>query len=179
MQACQMPFVSFLSEDEEFANQVQKKAAMNIKKETGLIPFGSGGQMMDQIKMLHLAFICHQPINIEKGRELALKASEELLLQINSEEKIRPFLNNFPFEPQNIIIELYIQKADGHSFGGEILSVVFVNEGIIKYKIDDPNSNQLLTIFEEKYEEALQKLNDANSNTGIIQKDDSSIRQAS
>jgi hypothetical protein len=159
---CGKPFINVVSEKQTLANEVRKKAAVNIIKETNLIPFGSGAQMMDQIKVLELFFVCHESINAEKARELVLQASEELLRQINADERIRTYLNNFPFDSKNITIKIYIQKLDGHSFGGKNLSVISLSNGVIKYKIDDPNSMQLITIHEETYEEALQILNNTH-----------------
>jgi hypothetical protein len=43
---CGKPFINVVSEKQTLANEVRKKAAVNIIKETNLIPFGSGAQMM-------------------------------------------------------------------------------------------------------------------------------------
>jgi hypothetical protein len=161
---CQVShFSSFPSEKELNADKILKKVAIKVNQETGLIPFGSGGRMLDQIKMMHLAFVCHEPIDIEKARELVVKASDELLREINSDEKIRPYLGNYPFEPKNITIQIFIQKLDGHSFGGKELSVIHASDGIIQYEIESPDPYRLMNAFEETYEEALLRLKDVEN----------------
>ena len=158
---CGKPIIILPGDKESAADKILKKVALNIKKETGLIPFGSGGQMMDQIKLLELFFLCHQPVNIEKGRELVLKAGEELIREINSDNRIRPYLNNFPFESKNITIKLYIQRLDGFSFGEEELGVISASEGIIAYRVDGSVPGRLETVYKETYEEALGKVSES------------------
>jgi hypothetical protein len=158
---CQIPWVNHCSEDERIVNQITNSAAKKIKRETGLVPFGFGGQMMDQIKVLTLVFLYRQPVDIDKARELLVTASEILLHEINSDERVRPYLVCYPFEPKNIVIQLVIQKEDGHSFGGENLSVITTRRGIIEYEIDDSVIPLLKTIYEETYQEALQKVANA------------------
>ena len=70
MFGCGKPIIILPGDKQSAVNKILKKVALNIKKETGLIPFGSGGQMMDQIKLLELFFLCHQPVNMKKGVNL-------------------------------------------------------------------------------------------------------------
>jgi hypothetical protein len=154
---CQMP-INVLSEKELAVNKILYDSAMNIKKETGLVPFGSGGQMMDQVKELTLLFLYHQPVDVDKARELLVTASETLLKEINSDERVRPYLDCYPFEPKNITIKLIIQKLDGESFGQNELCIVSTDAGKVEYKIDGPDPAHFVTIKDESYEEARQKL---------------------
>ncbi len=144
-----------LSEKEKIVNEILKKTSMKLAHEKGLIPFGEGGRMMDQIKMLSLAFLYRHPIDIEEGRELLVFAVQEFLAEVNANERVRPYLNNFPFEPKNISLSIYLQNRDGSTFGAGKLSAIWANEGMMQYKIEDSNK-RLEKIHQETYQEALQ-----------------------
>ena len=95
--ACEKPVSYYPSEKEYLSNIITKNVATQLKNELGLLPFGSGGQAMDQVKMLALAFLSYKPIDIETGRELLVTTVNEFAAQINTNEAIRPYLNNYPF----------------------------------------------------------------------------------
>jgi hypothetical protein len=154
---CQFP-VNVLSEKELAVDKILYISATNIKKETGLIPFGSGGQMMDQVKEVFLSFKYHHPVDIDTARELLITASEILLHEINSDEMVRPYLDCYPFEPKNVKIEIYIQKNDFTVFGEDQLCVVSTCDGLLKYETHDPETPLFKSIYEETYQEALQKV---------------------
>ena len=146
------------SEKEHLTNIVSKEVAIQLKNELGLTPCGSGGQAMDQVKMLALAFNYHEPLDIETGREFLVAAVEKFAAEINSNEAIRPYLNNYPFGPKNIEIAIYIQDLNGRDMGPEELCVIVARRGILEYEIPD-GKFALKTVHKETYEEALEKLN--------------------
>lgn len=155
---CENKYAYHPSEKGKLANTVIKKTAIEIEHELGLIPFGTGGQMMDQIKMLHLGFQCHKCLTIETGRELLIASVEKFASKVNADETIRPYLNNYPFGPKNIEIVIYIQREDGSHFSSEDLCVVSAKNGNLEYLRDDPNGPLFETVYLETYEEALKKL---------------------
>lgn len=149
---------AYLPSDKELiVNRILKESSVKIEKETGLIPFGSGGQMLGQIKMLNLGFLHHQSISIDEGRKLVLFCAHVMLHQINSNSKVRPFLDKFPFQAKNLEIQIYIQNRQGYPFGKDALTVVDLSKGIIKYQTSDRENRRLITIFKETYEEALDR----------------------
>jgi hypothetical protein len=158
--ACEKPVSYYPSEKEYLSNMITKNVATQLKNELGLTPFGSGGQARKQIKMLALAFLCHKPIDIETGRELLIAAVNKFAAEINANEAIRPYLNNYPFGPKNIEIEIYIRKPNGKEVESDELCIISASNGVLKYKIYSGKYN-LKTVYEETFEEALQKLNRA------------------
>src|SRR6185503_7266894 len=103
--SCELPPVdnsAYLPSKQSLANDVRARTAFQLKREKGLIPFGIAGQMMHEIKMLGLSFQYHTEIGVEEMRKLLLTSGELFLSAINSNELIRPYLNNFPFEVENI-----------------------------------------------------------------------------
>jgi hypothetical protein len=140
------------------ANEVTNRAFARLKMEKGLYPFGSGAEMMYQIKMLALAFQYYKEINIEEARELLISAGAVFLDIINNNEEIRPFLHNYPFNPENVEIEIVLKKPDGSKLSSEKLCIITMADGMLKYKIDYPEKYTLLTIHKETYAEAISKL---------------------
>ncbi len=158
--ACEKETPYYPSEKEYLSNVISKNVATQLKNELDLQPFGSGGQAMDQIKMLALAFISHKPIDIETGRELLIASVNEFAAEINANEAIRPYLGNYPFGPKNIKIEIFIRNPNGKEVESDKLCIITASEGVLKYLIYSGKYN-LKTVYEETFEEALQKLNRA------------------
>ena len=146
------------SDKEKAVNEILAFVSSNLKKEKELIPFGSGGQTMYQVKMLALAFQYRNALDIEQGRELLLESVREFTSTVNADEHIRNYLSNYPFEAKNVIVEIYIKNPDGTNLESSKLCVIAANEGILEYEIRDPKTDRLTRIYTETYEEALQKV---------------------
>ncbi len=145
------------SEKEKLTNNILKKVSHKLKKENGLQPCGTGGQMMDEIVMLHLAFNYYLPVDVEQGRKLLITAVNEFLAEVNSDEKVRPYLKNYPFMPHNIQIVIFIQNPDGSDVAPEQLRVISAMRGLLAYEINSP-TGFFITVHAERYEEALLQL---------------------
>jgi hypothetical protein len=83
---------------------------------------------------------------------------EEFLAAINTDERIWPYLVTHPFQPKNIILEIYLQNPDGSQLNQDNLSVIVANKGTLKYRIKDPKSPLFKTVYSETFEEAVEKL---------------------
>ena len=145
------------SEKYKIASEIRNRVAKKLVQKQGLIPFGTDGQMLDQIQMLGLYFQYRKPLNIDEGRELLVYAVQTFLVEVNTDQRVQPYLNNVPFQPRNIIISICPKNPDGSSFGGENLSIIDVNEGVLRYHINGPDGF-LKEVYRETYEEALQKV---------------------
>ncbi len=148
------------SQKEKITNEIMKKAAIKIREETGLIPCGTGGQMMHQIKMLYLGFNYHQSIDVNRARELLVKAVQDFASEINGDERIRSYLDKFPFEPKSIHIDLFVLDRKGKDFGEGKLCVATANNGVLTYRAHDSNKSYII-LYQETYEEALQIVQDS------------------
>ncbi len=139
-------------------DEVTNRAFVQLKMEKGLYPFGTGARMMDQIKMLALAFHYYKEVEIEEARELLLYAGNVFLNIINNNEQIRPYLDNYPFKPENIEITIYLKNTDGSKFAPEKLCVISMVNGVLEYEAKNPETLRLLTICKEPYDQAVSKL---------------------
>jgi hypothetical protein len=145
------------SEKVKIADEIRKKAATELMVQTGLQPCGTGGQMMDQVKMLALSFDYKQPLQIDEARELLIKSVDVLVAAVNADDRIRPYLNNYPFEPKNVQIRIFLRGRDCVDIPAGELSVISAIDGTFNYKIDNPKTKLFMTILNETYQEARQK----------------------
>jgi hypothetical protein len=154
------------SEKERLADEVLANAAIKLRNEKGLVLCGTSGGMLGQIRMLALSFDYRNPVTIQKGRELLIAAVQTLLAETNHNEKIRPYLQNYPFDPTNVEIRIFLRNDDGSGLGENTLRVIAAAEGILSYYIEVPDKNfgHFKTIHKETYEEALQELERLRSN---------------
>ena len=144
--------------DERLANKITKQVAEKLKKDLDLYPCGSGGRMLDQIRVLSLSFRYYEPVDIETARKLLVTAVTEFINAVNANEEIRPYLHNYPFEAKNIIIRIFLQNLDGSEPRDGQLTVVAALEGVLDYDIRNPFTKRLETIYKERFEEAQKKI---------------------
>lgn len=148
----------YLDEKENLCNKIIRKTATELKNELKLVPYGSGGQAMDQVKMLALCFIYREPVEIDQARTLLIASVDKFTAKINENEDIRRYLNNYPFETKNVEILIYIQDPSRNNFEPEKLCVVSIISDILEYQIHDPSTKKLTTIYKETYEDAVRNL---------------------
>ena len=147
------------SEDyEKLADAITAKTAKKLRNEKGLILVGTGGRMMDDIKMMMMSFEFRKVVNIEIARKLLVDSVEDYLSEINISEKIRPYLHNYPVTPKNIEIVICFRNADGSKVASDQINIASAKEGKMFYYIDFPEKQTLKILCEETYEEALRAI---------------------
>ena len=80
---------------------------------------------------------------------------EEYLFAINSNENVRPYLHNYPFTASDVRIVIYFHNSDRSNVPNGKISIVAARQGSIEYFIDDPKINNIKSIYEETYNDAL------------------------
>ncbi len=156
-------FCCFNSKEEDYeklGNVITTKTANRLRIEKGLYLIGTGGQMMDDIQIMGMGFEFFHPIDIKKGRELLLFSIEEYLNAINCDEKIRPYLHQYPFTAKNIEMQVWIRNSDGSRVPLDKIYYISAIDGILTYYTDDPEKYWRKTVHKETYEEALQEIAD-------------------
>lgn len=157
----------YLPTKQALVNEVRNQAFKQLKVQRDLYPFGVGSQMMDQIKMLALAFHYYHEVNIDEARELVIYVATTFLDEINKSEHIRKYLDTYPFKPENIQIEIFLENLDGSKLPPEKLCAITMADGILKYKIDHPDRHKFLIVQEETYEEAVTKIYSSNKSIAM------------
>jgi hypothetical protein len=148
---------------EVLANQISKEVAIQLKKDKELYPCGFGGGTSDKIRMLALSFNYYKEIEIKEARELLMTAGNLFVNKINDNERVRPYLKNYPFMLKNIELRIFLQNKNGSEFGADKLSAISMIEGILEYDIRSPDTHLFTTIYTETFEEAIEKTAIVNS----------------
>lgn len=145
-------------EKEKLADDIIRKVATELKKETNLRPCGTMGQMLNEIQKLGLGFYCYEPTDIVEGRKLLVKAVNKMLAAVNNEPRIEPYLIRYPFRPRNIEIEIFLRSPDGKDVAPGSLWIIKASDGFLYYEIDNPKTKRLTTIYKETYEQAIERI---------------------
>lgn len=152
------PVAYEISEKEKLADAIMAKVAMKLRKEFSLIPCGTGGGMMYQIRMLALSFDYRKRIDIQEGRELIVAAVNEFISEVNADERIRPYLDNYPFESKNVEIRIFFSNPNRSEVPLGQLSAISITRGIVDYCSFDSKKMRMETIYKESFEEAVTKI---------------------
>jgi hypothetical protein len=157
---CDPPYTdtSYLPTMGTLVNEVTNRTFVQLKMEKGLYPFGVGEGISDQIRMLALSLRYYKEIDIEEARELLMAAGVLFLKNINSNEMIRPYLKNDPFKPENVEIRIFLKKPNGSEPDFNKLKYISITDGTLKYYTNSPETECLIRIYDEKFEEAEAKL---------------------
>ncbi|HEY2810466.1 MAG TPA: hypothetical protein VGJ00_03645 [Rhabdochlamydiaceae bacterium] len=153
---------------EKLTNQIILKVAEQLQREKNLQPCGFGGRAMDQVKMLAISFNYFKQIDIEEGRELLVSAGKLFLDAINENEKVRPYLINYPFLPENIQVRIFLKNEDGTFIEQEKLHVVSIINGKLLYKIETSRTPLYEIIHSETFEEAAEILKESEKNRNVV-----------
>ena len=143
--------------DKIYDNEIGKKVFIQLKKEKKLHVCESGWGLCGthKIQVMHCGFDYYNEIDVAEARELLMTAGNLYLREINDNEKIRPYLANYPFKPENIQIAIFLKNPNGSKTAPEKLRVISITDGLLRYDI---GMDSLTTICEETYDEAAAKL---------------------
>jgi hypothetical protein len=139
----------------KLAHKITNKVAKKLEKEKGLVLIGTGGGMMDDIKLMYMGFQYFKEVDLDTARKLLVYCIDEYLSAINSDEKVRPYLHNYPFTAKNIEINIWIYTPDKKTPFGKICCISAIEGALLLYYIKPSENQPIETICEETYEEAL------------------------
>ena len=142
----------------KLANKITASTALKLKKEKELYLIGTGGQMMDDIQMMAMSFEYFHQVDVKEGRKLLIFSIEMYLDAINNDNKIHPYLHEYPFTAKNVEIRIWCHNPDGSDVPSDKIYYISSIDGVLSFYIDDPENYSRKTIHEETYEEALQAI---------------------
>jgi hypothetical protein len=143
----------------KYAKEIMNPFIEDCEKKYHLDCIGTGGRFANNVAKIEICFIAYRKGTIEEARTLEVNMTEKILTQINAHEKIRPFLDNYPFEPKNINISVAFRKEDNSRYADGSVAYVSLIKNKLFYDKEDPKTGQLVDIMEEPYEEALKTVN--------------------
>ena len=140
-------------------NRITKKFIGEMEENCGLSCSALGGELSGNIKSISLTFLCFQKKTIEEAREIEIYCVEHFREMINSNEKIRPYLEKFPFPSERVEIMICFCREGFKYFPTEeSISLVMSCREQLYYMVifNDHRPNQ--TVLEEPYSEAYEKV---------------------
>ena len=109
--------------------------------------------MPHDVEEIYLKFIAYQKATIEQARKLEVEVTEKLLKRVNEHEKIRPFLREYPFKANRIVIMIAFENSNNVRYSDGSVALIFpARNKLFYYKSD--KDEELLDLHEEPYEEA-------------------------
>jgi hypothetical protein len=132
-------------------------------KEQGYSILGTGGSMMTEVKYISVSFVDYGEYNIEQTRKKFLHLVAPFVNEIGSTTELKQYLvePDAPERAANISIT-YRNQTNQQPFPPYIANVMMFN-GVISYSVSDNSMTAYRDIYEETYQEALQKLHCSNN----------------
>lgn len=154
---------------EIYANQVTHDFIQEVKKNYQFSCAGSGGSMPYDIETIDIDFHAYQKATLEEARELEIELIDTFLRIINSYEKIRPFLREYPFPPERVYIGIsFLNKWGNYRDVNSISQVSRGRDGII-YRLKDPKTFDSTELGKESLEEAYRMVQNTKGNSSNSQ----------
>lgn len=141
---------------------LEKETAKTLESKYKIRACGSGGGAMYGIDSVMLAFEIERIVTIEEARAILVGCEELYIKNINSNKKIRPFLQEYPFGPNRVKVEFYVRSPQKDKNENRI-DIFSISSGgnlkvpTIRYKTDIEKGG-LETIFTETYEQAKERV---------------------
>lgn len=140
-------------------NRITNSFIQEMEKENGFSCFSIGGSFAGSIKEVCLKFNCYEKKSILEARILETNCIERLCEMINSNKKIRPHLEEFPFTIERVSIMICFCKEGFDYFPpDESISTVNNARGKLIYRISFNDHRPDQKVLEEPYSEAYEKI---------------------
>lgn len=91
------------------SDQITSKFVKDMKKK-GFRQSMYGGSFINNIQSVHLCFETDRCLSVNECRQLGIEMVEDLLNRYNTNEEIRPYLNNYPFTEKNLEISIMLPQ---------------------------------------------------------------------
>jgi hypothetical protein len=138
-----------------------------IQKEYDLERWSMGGRLTNGIEEIGGKFKLYQAVSQEEARELIVEISDKLLKRINSNEKIRPYLKEYPFKSTDLKLRVCFEQNLSTPPPQVNMEMVALEEDKITYtqEIIHPeeegkffSSSESVILSTESYREAIKKV---------------------
>ncbi|MBS4169981.1 hypothetical protein [Neochlamydia sp. AcF95] len=159
LSGCALSLLNSYQEPEQakFVGEILDKASKKLRSKYDMRAIGTGIGMPDGVvTMLALSFEKTGPLTKEEGRRIIVDCVQEMLQIINTHEKIRPYLKNYPFTPNNIEIAIFLNGPPSHPIYYPDFDVISSTNEQINYMFTaSENPKRYIKVEKEKFEEAL------------------------
>jgi hypothetical protein len=139
-------------------NRVGYQTAKKIEKACPLECDSIGRTVLDdKIAVYEVTFDYVDPLTIDEARYLIIKAANISVSSFQKDQSIQEFLRDSPFKTENLAIFIFTKNFDKITPNPGFITEASLVADHISYKLYDLHSKKFITLYEETYEEALQK----------------------
>jgi hypothetical protein len=130
------------------------------QKKNGIHLQAKGGAMMDNIKFFDISFISHKMnVSDEEAIRQITALCEGFIKKINADEKIRPYLRDYPITLKNLLFSISYKNKNYDAPPSEFVGLVSVaNDKIFCSHWDFKKDNYASDDFSIPYSKALEML---------------------
>ena len=140
----------------KYTDDISKEFLEEVQTIYKLYPFCCSGSMPFDVVTIGIALESSKRMNKAQARKLFVMLKEKLAAMVNSHEKIRPYLREYPFPSESADITLLFKKKNfEHYKDGSITKVLLSRDNQIIYYYYDPNNPDERIELEEPYAEAV------------------------
>ncbi len=137
-----------------YVDEIVRGFAESMKTKHKLHCYGSGGSMPTDVEEIEVMFISYSHLTVNDGRRLEIEAIQDLLTRINSHEKIRPYLREYPFDHSRVTISISFRtETDDRPLDGSVALVFSANNKIFYKAAEMKMSNPVPMTYMNKNNE--------------------------
>lgn len=149
--------VNGVSDEEKTELQIINKIAKNLKNDRKINLGSIGSEKKEGYYIRSLGFQMYGKLTIDEMRELIIYLLNLFIENYNASEKLLSYVKT-PYDVKNFEIVVFLHDKDNWDMPPDELSTGdFVNNRLTYYK-SNRKELSMTKIYEETYEEALQKL---------------------
>lgn len=113
--------------------RVREESIRLIEKKMDLKCVAEIGGMIGDVQLIGAKFQHNGELSIKEARKLLVDSTQIFIQQVNQDEKLRPYLRNFPATEQHIEVGIFIRQLDGNFLGNNQLKFVVSSKGYLYY----------------------------------------------
>jgi len=148
----------------KIADKISYSLISDISKKYPMYYYSASGEHMTNVKTMSINVGIEKLCKIEEARKLIIDYSKDYLSRINNNEKIRPYLNQYPFTSKDVDLIFGLLDKNESNPSPEFVSMISLIKGYIYYFKSNPPSLRLILIKKEPYEEALKIIKQGKTN---------------
>ena len=140
----------------KYVDNVTHSFIKSVKKDYDLSATRKGGSFMENIKEVYLSFDTYnKKYNIDQARVLMIDCVEDYLHRINKDEKVRPFLDHYPFTEKRVELSIYFYESKLKKVSNDYIAGVHLVNNTLFYSVYDEEKGMYINVYEEPYQEAV------------------------
>jgi hypothetical protein len=148
----------------DMANQLNSEIIKGLSKRFNMNAVGITAGLADHVNVLGAMFQIRGPLSKDELRQILVDCVQEYLQQLNSNEKIRPFLKNYPFLAEDINISILVVDKKGLCVKHPAFCIVANSGKTVWFATNEPGGAYKYE-EEETFEESLKIVTEQNKKT--------------